>query len=157
MSQVHTIDITEAQTITAPNGELKSYNRRILREGVDYAKGTPAGSFIPGDTPLTWQNIYELSHEALKGALNPVEFKLANVLNRVIGNRMGNPWAGDTSRIRRQAQARIALLAKTRSRNRDVVVAMLRAGYDVRNIADTTGLHASTVRRWNRRVKLSLT
>lgn len=149
MYQVQTTSTTPPDTIT----DLAE-RKRLLREGIDYAKGTPLDSFIPGDTPVTWQNVYELSYAAVKGAVSPSELRIAGLLNRIVGACIGNPWAGDVSRIRRQAEARIALLAKTRSKQRDVVLAMLRAGYDVRTIARSTRLHESTVRRWQRHMRL---
>lgn len=120
--------------------------------GIDCAHGTPLDSFILPDTQISWQDFYELSRDVMKNAKSRQELKLATMLNTAIGNRMGNPWAGDTSRIRRLAQARMALLERTKSKHRDVIVAMLQAGYEINAIADVTGLHASSIRRWRRQV-----
>lgn len=124
--------------------------KRIPVEGVDYAKGTPLDSFILPDTDFTWMDFYELTRDAVKNARDRAELKMAMMLSDTMANRMGNPWAGDTSHIARMVKARIALHAKTKSKQRDVIVAMLRAGYEISRIADATGLHASTVRRWRR-------
>ncbi|MBN9138796.1 hypothetical protein [Nostoc favosum] len=125
---------------------------RMPIAGVDYAHGTPLDSFILPDTQISWQDFHELARDTIKNAKSQQELKLAIMLSNAIANRMGNPWAGDTSRIRRQAQARMALLERTKSKHRDVIVAMLRAGYEINVIADVTGLHASSIRRWRRQV-----
>ncbi|QND51539.1 hypothetical protein HB779_06210 [Phyllobacterium sp. 628] len=123
---------------------------RVLVEGKDYAKGTPLDSFIPGDTMMCWQDFYQLTHDVFRTAKDRQELKLAEMLYRAVGNRMGNPLAGDLNKIMRHHKARVSLLARTQSKFRDVIVSMLRVGYDVCTIAAVTGVHPSTVRRWRR-------
>ncbi len=121
-------------------------------EGRDYAKGTPLDSFILPDEPFTWQDFHQLARDTIKNAKSQQELKLAIMLSNAIANRMGNPWRGDTSHIVRMVEARLALLERTKSKHRDVIVAMLKAGYAINTIAEVTGLHASSVRRWRRQV-----
>ncbi|UGX87156.1 helix-turn-helix domain-containing protein [Phyllobacterium meliloti] len=131
------------------------FSTRAPIEGRDYAKGTPLDSFILPDAPFSWQEFLELTHDVLKTSKNPQELKLATMLYNAVGDRMGNPWAGDTSRIMQYHKARVALLARTQSKHRDVIVAMLKAGYSISAIANATGLHASSVRRWRHRLMTS--
>lgn len=123
-------------------------------EGFHYSKGTPLDSFILPDTDFTWEDFYLLARDAVRNARTREELTQATMLEHTVATRMGNPWAGDTSRIARHTEARIALLARTKSKHRDVIVAMLQAGYEVDAIASATGLHASTVRKWRRWMKI---
>lgn len=139
---MHATEVSDRRSYCAP--------KYTPIEGQHYAKGTPLDSFVLPDTDFTWMDFYELTRDAVKNARDRAELKLAMMLSDTMANRMGNPWAGDTSHIARMVKARIALLDKTKSPHRDVIIAMLRAGYDIARIAAATGLHASTIRRWRR-------